>query len=434
MYKEIVDFTNAHKVSYAQGNDLKYATAVKIANTNQYGWYEHETPTLKSKINTYLDFNNFNPLNDQKCLKSGRSWKQIAWSNKYSNFDKQNISLIQDFPSLDNKKASVSFGNKSNNNFNTSHFYFNRSGGNHCEIERKNIPFLGKKYNVSFWMKTSNSVHSDAFQFYQNNQLFPFSDNFAMRSGNNLASNKLILQLIPTSTNEATIFLQQIFSDYAVSRYKSYWFNGVTFNIPINSWIFINVSINDNKMSVAYNKEIATTKQFRQEDVKFAKLLINKKISRKSKWKNIDAGRQYNFNDVNDKNRVHGLGIKSNSLAVSDFRTYSDVFVSSSNDPFLSHIQNHREQVGDIPHGFDNNSLKNAKSKQVDLQFDNPMTEPSFMTSILNSEFKITNESEYISYLQELQLREKQDDDFIENMMHYDSLFEIDFNTIKDLG
>ena len=187
-------------------------------------------------------------------------------------------------------------------------------------------------------------------------------------------------------------------------------------------------------MSVAYNKEIATTKQFRQEDVKFAKLLINKKISRKSKWKNIDAGRQYNFNDVNDKNRVHGLGIKSNSLAVSDFRTYSDVFVSSSNDPFLSHIQNHREQVGDIPFGFDNNSLKNAKSKQVDLQFDNPMTEPSFMTSILNSEFKITNESEYISYLQELQRREKQDDDFIENMMHYDSLFEIDFNTIKDLG
>lgn len=433
MYKEIVDFTNAHKVSYAQGGDLKYATAVKIANTNQYGWYEHETPTLKSKINTYLDFNNFDPLNVQTCLKSSRNWKQTAWSNKYSNFDKQNISLVEDFPSLDNKKASVSFGNKFNNNFNTSHFYYYRSGGNHCELERKDIPFLGKKYNVSFWIKASNPNQSDAFQFYQNNQKFPFSDNFAMKSGNNLASNKLILQLIPSAKNEATIFLHQIFSDYAVSQYKSYWFNGVTFNIPIDSWTFVNVSIDNNKMSVAYNKEIVSKKEFNQNDVKFAKLYINKKISRKSKWKNVDAGRQFNFNDIDDKNRIHGLGIKSNSLAVSDFRTYSDVFVSSPNDPFLSHIQNHREQVGDIPFGFETNSLKNAKSEQVDFPSNNSITESIFIPDILKSEFKIRNDSEYKSYLYELQMKEKQDDDFIENMMHYDSLFEIDFDKIKDM-
>ena len=122
MSYKIADFTNAHKVSYAHGNSVKYASAVKIGNTNQYGWYEHGTPTDKKNIHTYLDFNNFHPFTNQKCLKTGREWKQWAWSGKYSSssdFKNLPVSLFNDHAPLTNNIGNGCFGNRYDNKFNS---------------------------------------------------------------------------------------------------------------------------------------------------------------------------------------------------------------------------------------------------------------------------------------------------------------------------
>ena len=104
-------------------------------------------------------------------------------------------------------------------------------------------------------------------------------------------------------------------------------------------------------MFVAFNKNIASSKDFRYEDVLSGNVTINKKITRRSEWSGVNPGRNYNFNDISDQDRLHGIGVKSNVISISDFRVYSDVFVSSPFNGFMNHIQNHRTQVGDLPVG-----------------------------------------------------------------------------------
>lgn len=353
---KIADFTEKHKVSYVSNGVEKYASAVKIGNTNEYGWYEPTTPTEVGKLHTYLDFNNFNPYVNQICKKSKRVWNQWMWSGKSrieEGFDDQPINLFKDHPPLTNRVEKNCFGNKQNNNFNSTHYLWNRTGIRHCEIEKKNIPFVGKKYTVSFWIKV-NSKNRDSFHYYQNNQLLPYND-YLWRFANNLASNRLVVDVNPGSgaysknyEDSAFILIYQNFLDYNSSKYEKYWFNGARAYIPLNKWVYVNVSIDDNKMFIALNKEISSTKQFKYKDVSYANVYVNKIrniLSNSSK----DIGRNYNFNDIPNSYRVHGLGIKSNTIQIADFRVYSNIAVSSYKSKFLSHLQNHRDQIGDLP-------------------------------------------------------------------------------------
>jgi|TARA_B110000495_G_scaffold157954_1_gene141753 hypothetical protein len=433
MSYKIADFTTRHKVSYAQGNSVKYATAVKIGNTGKYGWHEHGTPTDWGNLHTYLDFNGFHPYTNQKCLKSARTWKQWAWSGKYSSstgFNQQSVSLFNDHAPLTNRNASRCFGNKFDNKFNSSHFLWNRTSATQCEVERKGIPHVGDKYNVSFWMKANSAKKYDLFHYYQNNQHFPFNGDLVWRFGNNLASNKLNVQVMPTgSSNETSIFVYQTFVDYSKSEFKTYWYNGITTNIPINKWVFVNVSINNDKMFVAFNKNVASSKEFRYEDLSSGSVTINKKVTRAAEWSGVNPGRNYNFSDVSDKDRLHGVGVKSNVISISDFRVYSNVFVSSPFDGFMNHIQNHRTQVGDLPANGNFAEDNTIESEQVDFH---PDVESPDQVSDLG-DLQINDEGDLTKAVREFSDKNGHDSDFVENMILPDESLNIDFSKIQNI-
>ena len=422
MSYKIADFTNKHKVSYAYGNSVKYASAVKIGNTGKYGWYEHGTPTDWKNLHTYLDFKNFHPYTNQKCLKSNRAWRQWAWSGKYSSstgFNQQSVSLFNDHAPLTNRNASRCFGNRFDNKFNSSHFLWNRTSANQCEVERKGIPHVGKKYNVSFWLKANSATKHDLFHYYQNSQKFPFTGDFVWRFGNNVASNKLNVKITPIgSSNETSIFIYQTFIDYASGEYKAYWYNGVSTTIPVNKWVFVNVSIDNDKMFIAINKNIASSGEFSYDDMVFGDVTINKKITTQSGSDNVNPGRNYNYSDISDQERLHGVGMKSNVISVSDFRVYSNVFVSSPFDGFMNHIQNHRTQIGDLPANGNFAEDNAVESSQVDFHPD--VESPAQETDL--GDLQINDEDDLIKVVQDFSDTHGHGTDFVESMISNESL------------
>ena len=75
---------------------------------------------------------------------------------------------------------------------------------------------------------------------------------------------------------------------------------------------------------------------------------INRKSWKKAEYKNMSFGRDTNFNNSSDAERLHAIGVCSNNLQVADFRVIANK--SMINDwKNICHIQNHREQFGDLP-------------------------------------------------------------------------------------
>ena len=74
-----------------------------------------------------------------------------------------------------------------------------------------------------------------------------------------------------------------------------------------------------------------------------------------------NLGRNYNFNTIEDADRLLGLGIKGSSIQIADFRIYSNVAFTDPVNKIIAHIQNHRNQVGDLPQvlkpGFNSDEL-----------------------------------------------------------------------------
>lgn len=371
MSYKIADFSSVHKVSHVHGSTRKYASAVKIGNTNQFGWHEPTTPTEKDKIHTYLDLNGYHPTARNVCLKSARLWTQFAWNGTYrtnNNFLKSGISLQTGHPPFTNRNSIRSFGNKYNNNWGPNHPRWGYSGYNQCELERKNIPYVGNKYNVSFWLKVNNSSRYDAFYYYQNNyNVFPNGDtnDMLLRLLNNLSSNQLEALVLPKSGNEMTLMVIQKFVDWKSHGYKTWWYNGLQTTIPVNKWIFVSVSVDGNDLMITYNKEIATSKQFKYEDLRFGKMKVDKIGLRRTEYKGLSPGRNNNFNETSDSNRLHGIGVQSNNVQVADFRVYGNTsFIDDWKN--LSHLQNHREQLGDLPKVLHTGSFSQDTETEMD--------------------------------------------------------------------
>lgn len=358
MSYKIADFTNKHKVSLVQNGSRKYASAVKIGNTNKTGWVEPTTPTEKNNIHTYLDLNGYHPTARNICLKSKRLWSQFAWDGKHrtnTNFSSMTADIGKNLqsghPSFTNRTPLRSFGNAKNNNWGPSHKRWYYDGYSHCEFDRKNIPYVGEKYNVSFWMRVNNDTRDDTFYYNQNNyNIFKSDiDDLLLRLVNNLSSNQLRAIVYPKpNTNTVDLVLMQKFMDWGGSAGKVWWWNGIRTNIPVKKWIFINVAIDGNKAMFTINKNISSTKQLRYEDVLSWTVNINRKSWKKAEYKNMSAGRDTNFNNSSDAERLHAIGVCSNNLQVADFRVIANK--SMINDwKNICHIQNHREQFGDLP-------------------------------------------------------------------------------------
>lgn len=355
MSYKIADFSRVHKVSHVENGSRKYASAVKIGNTNKFGWYEPTTPTEKDKIHTYLDLNYFHPTARNVCLKSKRLWSPWVWSGTYrvnDKFLKNSISLQSGAPEFTNRTPKRSFGNAFNNNWGPNNSRWGYTGYQHCELDRKNISHIGSKYTVSFWIKVNNATRHDGFYYYQNNYpTFVSSDgnDLLLRLMNNLSSNQLEASVYPKNNSEVDLVVMQKFIDWKASSFKTYWYNGIKTSIPIGKWVYVTVSIDSNKAMVAFNKNIATTKQFKYEDVLYANFNIDRIATRSPEYKGMSPGRNYNFNEIPDANRLHAIGVKSNNVQVSDFRVYSNLAFDNPANKSLSHIQNHRDQLGDLP-------------------------------------------------------------------------------------
>ena len=254
-------------------------------------------------------------------------------------------------PSFTNRTPLRSFGNAKNNNWGPSHKRWYYDGYSHCEFDRKNIPYVGEKYNVSFWMRVNNDTRDDTFYYNQNNyNVFNFDPNdLLLRMINNLSSNQLRAIVFPKpNTNTVDLVLMQKFMDWGGSAGKVWWWNGIRINIPVKKWVFVNVAIDGNKAMFTINKNISSTKQLRYEDILSWTVNINRKSWKKAEYKNMSAGRDTNFNNSSDAERLHAIGVCSNNLQVADFRVIANK--SMINDwKNICHIQNHREQFGDLP-------------------------------------------------------------------------------------
>ena len=374
MSYKIADFTNKHKVSYVTNGVEKFASAVKIGNTNKFGWYEPTTPTEKAKLHTYLDFNDFNPKYFQTCLKSERTWFMYGWNGKRKRkingtsngvFPEGNIELKKGHPPLSNRTSKNSFGNAQINEYSNGKLMSDFRWWGNCEIERHNVPFVGTKYAVSFWMYVKQDYKRDSFVFYQNNCKWMEDDekDDKLRFLNNLSSNQLEVNT-QSFRKSAKVTITQRFNDFKANNNKfggAFNYGGLKFEIPQDTWVFVTVSMNMNKMFVCYNDQIATSKKFKYSDIKYDNTTTNKvgHYSKKDAYK--QPGRNYNFNTIEDADRLLGLGIKGSSIQIADFRIYSNVAFTDPVNKIIAHIQNHRNQVGDLPQvlkpGFNSDEL-----------------------------------------------------------------------------
>ena len=379
MSYKIANFGATHKVSHVKGGVEKFATAVKIGNTNQIGWREHTTPTELNKMHTYLDFNHFHPNARNVCLKSRRLWRIFAWGDSYFNEDEFNVStninLHNDHAPLTNRKANRSFGNAKKNKKEDSNGSWLIPKNKNCEIDRKNIPYLGRKYNVSFWMKITDPTRRDTFTFYQNNHnySFNFNEDVMWRWLMNQSTN--ILEFIANPVGDSSqveLFVIQSFRDYKSGGLDKNWFGGVKTKVPVNKWVFVNVAIEDSDIRVFFNKKISSSNNFNFEDV----VQINSSVTNKAglqKDSSKTFGRNYNFNDCVDADRTHGLSIFTNSIRICDFRTYKDIAPKNYYDTFLSHLQNHRNQIGDLETGDHTGGYYSPNTEEEnEFQYDAP--------------------------------------------------------------
>tara|TARA_B100001093_G_C26837935_1_gene1019193 strand:+ start:887 stop:2215 length:1329 start_codon:yes stop_codon:yes gene_type:complete len=431
MSYKIADFSRVHKVSHVENGSRKYASAVKIGNTNQFGWYEPTTPTEKDKIHTYLDLNYFHPTARNVCLKSKKLWSPWAWNGNYrihDQFLKNGINLMSGHPSFTNRSAKRSFGNSYDNNWGPNHSRWGYTGYRHCEIDRKNITHTGSKYTVSFWIKANSATRHDGFYYYQNNYpTFVSSDgnDVLLRLINNMSSNQLDASIYPKNNNEVDLVVIQKFVDWKASSYKTYWYNGLKTSIPIGKWVYVNVSIDSNNAMISFNKNIATTKDFKYEDVLYSNLKINKIGARAAEYKGMNPGRNYNFNEISDDKRLHAIGIKSNSVQVADFRVYSNLSFNTPVSKVLSHIQNHRDQLGDLPPNLHSGSfspeLQQQSDDELEPQFQLENNYSPSLVSNLNYALDTTNPRQS----RELELRQLSDNNNIDYSLLEDEIFNL---------
>ena len=141
-------------------------------------------------------------------------------------------------------------------------YFFSHS--KNCEINIKNLPHLGEKYNVSFWIKKlKNPSKYDCFSFYQNNsdQNWIHDNDLTWRWIYNLATNNLEFIVNPIgSDKEVDAYVIQTSRDFRDIYFNKYWYGGVAQRLPVNKWIFVNIDLDGHYIKVFFNKEIASTK------------------------------------------------------------------------------------------------------------------------------------------------------------------------------
>ena len=280
-------------------------------------------------------------------------------------FQPGKVELKKGHPPLSNRTSKNSFGNAQTNEYNNGKLMSDFRWWGNCEIERHNVPFVGTKYAVSFWMYVKKDYKRDSFVFYQNNCKWMDDDekDDKLRFLNNLSSNQLEVNT-QSFSESAKVTITQRFNDFKANNNKfggAFNYGGLKFEIPQDTWVFVTASMNMNKMFVCYNDQIATSKKFKYSDIKYDNTTTNKVgyYSKKTSYK--QPRRNYNFNTIEDADRLLGLGIKGSSIQIADFRIYSNVAFTDPVNKIIAHIQNHRNQVGDLPQvlkpGFNSDEL-----------------------------------------------------------------------------
>lgn len=408
---KILDFNQKHKVGVVPpaswgGPDRvskqKFASAVKIGNTNQIGWREDTTPSSMHKLHTYLPFRDWIPANKKtRCVATASDWDLFSYGDMYRYGKpvekKGNLpgdSLRTTFrPSLTNiqgyGKVFKAPAQPSSQRY--SQTYLNYNFSHRCAIEKRNLPHTGGKYTLTFWFKyyTPSSLdhQPDRFVYYQSNDrnLFKFSskDNSRIdlwRLLNMVTSNYFVIDAKPlrSSGNDTVdVTFTQYFWDYAIAGFDVKNYGGVRVKLPIDQWTFVSVIIDEDQMKVVLNPVIHKSRTFQYEDILSGNQKINNRLYSKDAMKKsyadrkkIDGGRNYNFSDVSDEDRIHGMCLYNKHIHISDFRVYSDLAPESPLDRFLCHVQNHRNQVGDLPSGDVNDSVASGISDVYgDLNF-----------------------------------------------------------------
>ena len=141
-----------------------------------------------------------------------------------------------------------------------------------------------------------------------------------------------------------------------------------------------------------------------------------------------------NFNEIPDANRLHAIGVKSNNVQVSDFRVYSNLAFNNTANKSLSHIQNHRDQLGDLPPNLHSGNFAPELSQPDEsmnlAQFSDDTT---FSPSTLSNLNFVTDETNPVDQRED-ELKKFSDENNIDYSFLSDQIFQPTENNILDVN